>query len=316
MNRLRTGLFVALAGASTIAGAAAVPASAEPAAAAGTTAYGLTTDDRIVTIDTAAADLVTRSVRISGLTAPGETVIGIDRRPNGGALYAVGKAGTTGRLYTVDPTTGVATFVAKLTVAPNAAGNGSCPGQAVGDDIVLSGTDFGFDFNPVPDALRIVSDTGQSLRALPTARNVPRTATADNPATSQPAVLGATFCDQPLRYSGVVAEGVTAAAYTNNDADPATMTTSLLALDTALDDLVTFVGNPNNGIVSKVADLDQPTGPLAGFDIRTADGIDTGYVALTKANGGTKLYGIDLATGETTAIGSVGAKNALKGLAL
>jgi hypothetical protein len=39
-------------------------------------------------------------------------------------------------------------------------------------------------------------------------------------------------------------------------------------------------------------------------------------VALTKANGGTKLYGIDLATGETTAIGSVGAKNALKGLAL
>jgi hypothetical protein len=73
----------------------------------------------------------------------GETLVGFDVRPAGGGLFAVG---STSRVYTVDPVTGLAVQAGSL-ISP-----------------ALSGTKFGVDFNPVPDRLRIVSDTEQNLR--------------------------------------------------------------------------------------------------------------------------------------------------------
>jgi hypothetical protein len=41
-------------------------------------------------------------------------------------------------------------------------------------------------------------------------------------------------------------------------------------------------------------------GPVGGFDIRTADGVDTGF-----AIGGSTLYRIDLNTGRATSLGTL-----------
>ena len=96
-----------------------------------------------------------RARPISGLT-PGETVVGIDVRPtdgdgaaNGqddGKLYGVGKTGTAGRVFEIDPRTATVKNAVPLSVA-------------------LSGSAFGVDFNPTVDRLRIVSDEDQNLRA-------------------------------------------------------------------------------------------------------------------------------------------------------
>ncbi len=86
-------------------------------------------------------------------------------------------------------------------------------------DVALAGTSFGVDFNPTVDRLRVVSDTGQSLRV-----NVD---------------TGATLVDAASRIPvprWPAATGVTGAAYTNNDADPNTATT-LYDIDSTLDQI-------------------------------------------------------------------------------
>jgi hypothetical protein len=82
------------------------------------------------------------TVPVTGLQV-GETLVGLDVRPSGGGLFAVG---STSRVYTVDPLTGLAVQAGSL-ISPT-----------------LSGTKFGVDFNPIPDRLRVVSDAEQNLR--------------------------------------------------------------------------------------------------------------------------------------------------------
>jgi hypothetical protein len=84
-------------------------------------------------------------VAITGLQSS-ETLVGIDFRPANGQLYGVG---TNSRIYTINTTTGAATFVAAL----------STPLQ--------SANSYGVDFNPVADRLRVVNDGGQNLRINP-----------------------------------------------------------------------------------------------------------------------------------------------------
>ena len=83
---------------------------------------------------------------ITGLEGTNQRILAIDTRPTNGLIYGVS---TDSKLYTLDASTGVATKVGNLSIA-------------------LSGTAFGFDFNPVADtngaaSLRITSDTGQNL---------------------------------------------------------------------------------------------------------------------------------------------------------
>ncbi|MBA3453285.1 MAG: DUF4394 domain-containing protein, partial [Deltaproteobacteria bacterium] len=110
----------------------------------------LTSNGRLVSFDRAAPTVQRTSVTLSGLGS--ETIVGFDRRPSDGGLYALTSAG---KLYTVAPDTGVATL--KSTLAADAADT-TAPYTA------LSGTSFGVDFNPVPDRLRVTTDTGQNLR--------------------------------------------------------------------------------------------------------------------------------------------------------
>jgi hypothetical protein len=270
-------------------------AQSSGARAAGTTLFGLTTGNRIVTLNTAFPVFATNDVAISGL-APGEQLIGIDRRPRTGVVYGVGRQGTTGRLYTVDPATGVATFVATLVAAPTAA-------SPRGGPIALSGNEFGFDFNPMADALRIVSDTGQNLRLIPSDRT---------PATGPALLAGDTFADGTLNADVTPATGVSAAAYTNNVAGATA--TVLYDLDTRRDVLVQQTP-PNAGTLVTVGRLRFPAGSVAGFDIVTADGVDAGYAALTVAGlPYTLLAEVNLSSGQAEIAGIAAFPRTLRGL--
>ena len=248
--------------------------------------YGLTDDNRLIGFTAADAGEIGSIVTVSGLP-PGASLIGIDVRPLDGKLYTVAKVGTTGHLYTLAPETGRATFVATLVAAGTTT------------PIALQGTQFGFDFNPAADALRIVSDAGQNLRALPSSR-------AAGP-------VGTTFTDGPLNEAGTTAVGITAAAYANNDNDASTGTT-LYDIDSRLDGLA-IQNPPNAGTLVRVGDLGVDTTSAAGFDIRTVGTSNIAYASLTEQQGRgatlATLYQVDLATGATTSLGKIGGPKTL-----
>jgi hypothetical protein len=111
-----------------------------PAAA---TAIGLRGDNTLIRFPVSAPASAPVAVAVTGLNA-GDTLIGIDYRPNGGALYGI--AGS-GNLYTINPASGVATVQATLSVA-------------------LSGTRFAVDFNPPPIACAWSATAGRIFASM------------------------------------------------------------------------------------------------------------------------------------------------------
>ncbi|MEU3622902.1 hypothetical protein BS329_40100 [Amycolatopsis coloradensis] len=211
--------------------------------------------------------LPTSSKRITGL-AKGDRLIGLDTRPATGALYSLSGSG---QLYRIDAKTAKAT--------------------AVGSRITLTGKAIGFDFNPVVDRIRVVTDSGVNLRLHP----------------DTGAIAGT---DTPLSYPGrTQAPRVTASAYTNSVAGAAS--TALYGLDSKDDTLVkqgslpgeTPVVSPNTGQLATIGELGLDISSVNGFDIAgtaTAgayDPRDYKAVVAVRAHGIPFLVRIDLATG-------------------
>jgi hypothetical protein len=295
IHRIVAATIVALtlAGAAATASASTTPASSADSSSATSspadrgrgdrvTVYGLTTGGRLVTFSLDRPDRVHRSVSVKGL-ARDERLVGIDRRPLDNQLYGLARSNKGARLYTVDPNSGRARPFATLVAAPTATSPGRTP-------VTLQGYDFGVDFNPAADAFRIVSDTGQNLRVIPSARTAP-----DGTAL----LPGDTFIDGSLTRDGAPAMGITGAAYTNNDNDPATATT-LYDIDSWRDELV-VQNPPNNGTLVTPVPIERRTLPLVGFDIRSTPGRpDLAVASLTKGWGmwtTSSLFVVDLATG-------------------
>ena len=205
------------------------------------------------------------SATITGLQN-GETVLGLDFRPRNGKLYALG---SKSRVYIVNPTTGVATFAFSFKTTTGMA-------------VLLSGTSFGFDFNPAADRLRIISNTGQNLRVVP-----------DNAATG---VAGTTFVDGAINPAGASVNGV---AYDNNDNDPATAT-ELYALDVNTD-LLYEIDPPNAGTLIEPVPVALKLEGDGGFDIapRNANVKTDIGLALYEENKKSTLFQIDVETGAT-----------------
>ena len=173
---------------------------AMPRSAQAETIVGLVEGNNLVTFDSARPGDLLSALPITGLTG-GELILGIDFRPETGQLYGFGHLGAPGvRLYIFDPVTGAATLVSTLAADP---------ADTTDPYTDVVGTDFGVDFNPVPDRIRLVTDTGQNLRV--------------NPDT------GLVTTDTPLAFAagdpnaGRIPK-VVDAAYSNNDAN-ATSTT-------------------------------------------------------------------------------------------
>ena len=209
------------------------------------------------------------AVPITGL-ATDERVLGIDFRPQTGELFALGNSDA---IYTIDPASGEATLV----------------GSGFTDS--LSGSFFGFDFNPTIDRIRIVSDIDQNFVANPD--------TGDANVADTTAVF---FAD------GDVNEGanpnVVDHAYTNSFADATT--TQLFAIDTDLDILVTQANNA--GTLGTVGELGVDVLTIGGFDISGESGV--AYLAATvRGDTGATLFSVDLTTGSATALGTIGSGN-------
>jgi subtilisin-like proprotein convertase family protein len=206
-------------------------------------------------------------IAITGLQA-GENILGIDIRPATGQLYGLG---STSRLYTINTMTGAATAV-------GAAGA-----------FTLSGTNFGFDFNPTVDRIRVVSDTGQNLRLNP----------IDGTATIDPVLNGA-------------ATGADAAAYTNSFGG--STTTTLYDISSTTDTL--YIQNPANaGTLVTVGALGFNVTGINGFDIANSGNIG---LAAFQLNGGTAsgLYTVNLTTGAAAFAGAFSPATLIRGIAI
>jgi hypothetical protein len=229
-------------------------------------AVALTADGRLLCFNERRPERAREIGYVEGLSGGDTALIGIDFRVVNGVLYGVGNAGG---IYVLDTDNATALRIGALTEK-------------------LQGTQFGVDFNPAADRLRIVSDAGQNLR-----HNVN--------------VGGVTIADGALNYTaGVNATGITGAAYTNNDLDAATGTT-LFDLDAALDQIA-LQSPPNNGSLVATGKLNVDTASPAGFDIYSSLAAGVTFanraLAVLNVNGETCLYSVSLLTGSARYAGS------------
>lgn len=240
--------------------------------------YALTDENDLVSFDSEnPADLISGGA-ISGLG--GQDLVGIDIRPANNQLYGVGNFGG---LFAINPTSRVASQVATLNVP-------------------LNGTRFGIDFNPAVDRLRIVSDLDQNLRV-----NVD---------------TGATTVDGLLQYgpgqSGATGDNpnVVGAAYTNSGGLTVPASTTLYAIDVrASEDRLVIQNPPNNGTLTVVGPLNRNVSSLQGFDILFQYGVNTGFAAMQLTTGGvSELYSIDLSTGASGSLGTIGGGDLIDGI--
>ncbi len=213
-------------------------------------------------------DEPSRSKKIGDVTKlSGDTaLIGIDRRVQNGRLYGVGNQGG---IYVLSVTKATARKVGQLSVE-------------------LDGKNFGVDFNPAANALRVISDTGQNLRQP--------FGDGEGP-TAAP-----TVADGTLNYLGTTAPGVSAAAYTNNDLSPDSAT-SLFDLDTTLDQIV-LQSPANSGALAATGKLGVDAKADVGFDIHTdlragRASANHGYVVIDH-----RLHSVDLLTGQPKYLGT------------
>jgi hypothetical protein len=207
-------------------------------------------------------------------------LVGIDVRPATGVLYGLGDKGG---IYTVDPTTAVTKLVARTSVA-------------------LRGMEFGVDFNPVADRLRVVSDAGQNLRI-----NV-----ADGTSPTPP--------DTDVAYTpGTPATGVVGSMYTNNDTDPDTNTT-LFDVDSMLDQIA-IQSPPNAGNLVATGKLGLDTRAEVGADIYSqllrggSTAANWAFVSVSDAFG-SRFAQVDLLTGFAQVVDSFSQRFDVTGIAV
>lgn len=245
-------------------------------------AVALSTSNELLRFDTDRPANYTSLTGITGLAA-GENIVGIDYRPSTQLLYGVSDLAN---VYTINAATGEAGLV--------------------GNAGTLSGDSFDVDFNPFADAIRVVSNTDQSLRLNPDSGGLAGTDTSlayaagDTNAGDDPVVVSAAYSSN---YSG-------------------TAFTTLYAVDSNQDTLVT-VGStssaplsPNGGQLLTVGNLGVDITKRGGFDIYSTGNTEVALAAFGVSGvAGTSLYNINLTTGQATLIGAIGTNRSNRTLA-
>ncbi|HYJ41921.1 MAG TPA: DUF4394 domain-containing protein, partial [Steroidobacteraceae bacterium] len=244
------------------------------------------------------------SVAITGITA-GDTLAGIDYRPQTGQLYALGVSdvANAGTLYLLDPQTGAATIVG----AASAVTFVDAAGMPV--DLPAAASGYGFDFNPTVDRIRVTTQTGLNFRINPN-----NGAPVDGNLNDTAAPPAGINTDASINGG---ATGVSGAAYTNSFGQALTGgVTTQYVIDATTNSL--FIQNPPNsgvvtaGVAIKIGDVPLDFTEVSGFDIpsdvRTATSgmpVPSGiaYAALTVA-GEQRMYSIDLVSGAATELGT------------
>jgi len=254
------------------------------------TIAAITNTDQILVIPNANVPSVTIGpFPVSGLTV-GQSIAGLDFRPNTGELYALGYNSGTGdaQLYVINQTTGVATAVSATAI-----------------NLALGTGSIGFDFNPTVDRIRVVGANGKNYRLHPTTGAIAAT-------------------DTDLNYAaGDVNNGTTpsigACAYTNSYIG--SESTILYDYDEELNILASQIP-PNNGTLNTLGSsginvnlADRTIDMDIYFDPNTSTNM--AYLcANVGASTNDHLYSINVVNGATTDLGQIGLGIAIKDIAL
>jgi Domain of unknown function (DUF4394) len=245
------------------------------------TAYVTTDQNQLISFNVRKPDQLVSIRNISGLPA-GVSLVGIDFRPKTGDLYGVGSNSV---VYRVNPQTAIA-------IAENVAPG--TPPMDVPFAPALNGTKFGIDFNPAPDAIRVVSDAQQNQRLAPDAGTVIGGVADGNLNPGLPQVVGAAYTNSTFNFT-----------------QPAATAVQLYVLDRAQNQ-VCLQNPPNAGTLTMCQPLDGVRlGRDTGWDIAGPE--DIGYLATNDRRGRTTLFTVDETTGETSKIDRIGGRR-LSGL--
>ncbi|MBH8558387.1 DUF4394 domain-containing protein [Hymenobacter negativus] len=247
------------------------------------TVFGLqtsTTATNLVTFQATAPGTYTATTAITGL-GTGQTLVGLDSRPNTGQLFALGYAAATTQvqLYTLNVTTGALTAVGPLLTL----------------NLGTNTARIGFDFNPTVDRIRVTGSNNTNFRLNPNNGALAATDTNLAYATTDP--------------NAAQTPGIGAVAYTNSYIGASA--TTLYDVDEANARLTTQIP-PNNGTLNTVGALGFANFGSSDLDIyfNTSTGANVGYLtALPNVTPGTtnsSLYTVNLATGATTLVGAIG----------
>jgi hypothetical protein len=224
--------------------------------------YGVDNQNTLFNFNSNSPGTILTGHAITGLQ-PSEQIIGLDGRTSNSGLYGLSNFN---RIYLLNPLTGAAVSSANMTTP-------------------LNGTSFGFDFNPVNNNARVVSNARQNLVVDPTT-GVTTAGTEVAYATGDPNV-GAN-------------PNVVGSAYSNNIVGATT--TVLYDIDSGIDRLATQ-DLPTAGTLHTVGALGVDVTALLGFDIG-ADGVAFAAMQTTTDNR-SSLYTINLGTGAATAVGQI-----------
>ena len=227
---------------------------------AGTWLVGITSSNQIARFDAMNPGAAT-STAITGLSA-GDRFVGIDLRPSNNTIYGLT---LSNRVYTINETTGVASFVAALSTPVLGATQG-----------------WGLDFNPVADfsgaaSLRVVGANGGNY--------------AVNANTG--AVTTATS----------VATGYTGVSYTNSSPAGAPASTGLYYINSSTDTLAFAATGFNNPSITTVGALGLDVLSANGFEV-LGNGMAYAALNINGSSSlVTGLYSINLGTGAATLLG-------------
>ncbi|MBC8048121.1 MAG: DUF4394 domain-containing protein [Fimbriimonadaceae bacterium] len=236
----------------------------------------------LISFDAASPGTLSSDIVISGITS-GQSIYGLDVRPNTGQLFALGYDVDlqTAQIYILDPATGIASAVS------------GTPISIILGPVGTTNLRVGFDFNPTVDRIRVVSNFDYNYRL--------------NPGTGL-----ISFTDLNLNYAVTdvnagVNPNVFAVAYTNSYIG--STSTTLYDIDFGKK-VLAKQDPPNNGTLNTIASVNinvRKTYPRADLDIffNPVTQTNTAYLLTNSktAGGRDKLATVDLTTGSVTMIG-------------
>lgn len=248
------------------------------------------------------------TVDIDGVTS-GETLVGIDFRPQTGQLFGFGvnSDNDNGTVYLLDPQTGDATVVGDTSGMIAFVDDTGAP-----VDLPPPSAGYGFDFNPTVDRIRLITGSGLNMRLNPN-NGAPVDGNLNNTASPPDGINP----DGPLNQLPTGSTGATAAAYTNSFGQSLMGgVTTQYALDPASNML--FIQNPPNagtltmGQAITVSGNTLDFSEASGFDIPSNVQVTTSaspatglaYAALTVGSS-TRLYSIQLSNGRAINLGTL-----------
>lgn len=247
------------------------------------TIYAVTTTNQLVQFNAGQPQKALSTRALTGLAA-GDTLLGIDYRVAKGQLFGLG---ASGQLYRIDTKTAAASAV----------------GTPVG--LPVGATEWGFDFNPTVDRIRVVSDSGFNMRLHPDTGAV-----VDADPNTPGLQLDGRLVFDASDVNASKTAGIVAAGYTyNKDNDKITTNYALegrqgVLVHQGTKEGVQPVVSPNTGRLWTVGSLGVGSFEKATLDI--SDVSNAAYSAIT-TGGKSVWYRIDLATGKATRIGTVAA---------